>query len=138
MSATNLQANWNTVSFASTAIAFVQDVKFNRKGSLAMYAADMDRFNTLSVALMTESTATLTSGNEYLLINTAPGTTGIFTATHADAKLQTAGAIVYTLANAILEDAGAGGSHGAYGSGQASFRSISADGTTDPLSFARS
>lgn len=137
MAATKLQANWTGVAHASQAITKVTAVTFSQGGSLQQFAGDTDKYDTVIVNLMNKPTASITSGDIATLMGIAPGTTGILTATHKDAKLATSGDIVYSLANAVAENATANGPFGNFGSATLTFRSFSNDGTTNPLSFTR-
>ena len=139
MSMTNLQANWDAVKFPDnvTVLSKIQDVTFRKGGQVSLYAADLDRIASVAQVFMSAPTARLQSGNPAQFMGIAPGTTGTLLATHKDAKLATGGDILYTLANAIFEDAQTNGPHGSWGAGTADFKAVSSDGVTHPLTFTR-
>lgn len=138
MAATKLQANWTAVSHNSASITRVNNVTFTQGGQVATYSGDGDKFPTVAVNLMNAPRATVTSSDPAALMAIAPGTTGAFTATHNDAKGAVGGAIVYTLANAVAENVDTSGAHASFGTASLSLIGVSADGTTNPLSFTRS
>lgn len=137
MAATKLQANWSGVALGATSFTKVTAVTFSQGGSLQMFAGDVDRYDTVAVNLMNKPTASVTSGDVATLMGVAPGTTGSFTATHKDAKLASGGDILYTLSNAVAENATANGPFGNFGSATLSLKAFSSDGTTNPLAFTR-
>jgi len=139
MAMTNLQANWDAVKFPDnlTVLNKIQDVTFRKGGQVSLYGADMDRIATTGQVFMSAPTAKIMSGNPAQFMGIAAGTTGTLLATHKDAKLATGGDILYTLANAIFEDAQTNGAHGSWGACSADFKAISSDGVTHPLSFTR-
>ena len=137
MAATKLQANWSGVAHGTNTITKVTAVTFAQGGSLAEFAGDVDRFPTVILNLMTKPTASVTSADVALLMGIAPGTVASLTATHKDAAKAAGGDILYTLINAVAENATSSGPFGQYGSATINFRAYSADGSTNPLSFTR-
>ena len=137
MAATKLQSNWTAVSFDAAPISRVTRVSFTQGGTLTAYAADGDHFPTVIVNTTNRPKATVTSGDPAALMAIAPGATGIFSATHKDAKGEVGGDILYVLANAVAETAETSGSHGEFGSATLSLMAYSSDGVTNPLSFTR-
>jgi hypothetical protein len=137
MAASKIQANWTTVAHGATSITKVTAVNFSQGGSLAEFAADLDRYPTVLVNLMSRPTASVTSADNALLMGIAPGTVASFTATHKDAKLASGGDILYTLSNATWENASASGPFGQFGSATGNMRAYSSDGSTNPLAFTR-
>lgn len=137
MAATGLQANWTAVSFNSTTITKVTSVSFDRGGQLVEFAGDVDQYPTLLANLQSKPRATVATADVGTLMGLAIGTKASLTATHKDAAKQSLGDIVYTMSNAVLENVNAQGAYGQIGSGTATFRALSADGATNPLSFTR-
>ncbi len=137
MAATKLQANWTAVTHGATSITRVTSVSIDVGGQLAVFAGDNDRYATVVANLMNSPRVSVTSGDEATLMGIAPGTDASFTATHKDAKLQTGGDVIYTVANAVSEGASAGGSHAAFGSATLNFQAYASDGQTNPISFTR-
>ncbi|WP_165072119.1 hypothetical protein [Paludisphaera rhizosphaerae] len=138
MAASKAQANWTAVQFNSVALTRITNVSFDKGGSLTPVQGDTDVFPTLLVSLGQNPSASVTSLDPASLMAIAPGTTGTFTATHKDAAKQTAGDIVYVMANAVAETGGTTGQNAAIGTATQSFKAYSSDGTTNPLSFTRS
>lgn len=137
MAATKLQANWTAVTHGSTTITRVSAVTFSKGGSISLYSGDDNIYDVVGVNLMNKPKATVTCEDPAVLMGFGIGDTGSFTATHKDAKGAAGGAIVYTMANAIVENVDAGGQHAQFGSGSLSLVAFSSDGTTNPLSFTR-
>ena len=137
MPATKLQANWTAVSFGSTPISRVSQVTFTQGGSLSAFSADGDAFPTVVVNMMSKPRATVASADAAALMGIVPGTVGVFSATHKDAKGETGGDILYVLDNAVAENAETSGSHGQFGSATLNLMAYSSDGSTNPLSFTR-
>jgi len=138
MAATKVQANWATVSHGNTSITKVTSVSFNQGGKLTKFSGDGDVFPTLITNLMNDPSATVTTADAGTLMGIAPGTVATFNATHKDALGASGGAIVYALANAVVENVQASGNHGAYGTATMTLQAYSSDGSTNPLSFTRS
>jgi hypothetical protein len=143
MAATNLQVNWSAVGFTPsggslTAINKVDGVDIDYGTTLLSYSGDADRYPTTIVNTMNEPKMTVRSSNVAGLQGFTAGTVGAFAATHNDAKLAVGGAVVYTLANAVVGNVQVGGEHAQYGKGSLAFQAFSADGVTSPLSFTRS
>jgi hypothetical protein len=138
MSATKVNANWTSVTFASTAITKITQGGFGKGGSLSKFSGDGDIYPTTIANLMNEPHASFTTGdvgNAELLV---PGTLGTLVATLADARLQTGGAVTYTVTSlAVVENVDSSGSHAAFASSNFSFQFLSADGTTSPVVISR-
>ena len=137
MAASKLQANWTGVQLGSTPITRVTAVTFSQGGTLLGFAADLDRFDTVMLNLMSHPTASVTSADIAVLMAIAPGTVGSFTATHKDAAKASGGDILYVLSNAVAETVTANGPFSQYGSGSLSLKCTSSDGSTNPLAFTR-
>ena len=143
MSATGVQLNWTSVGYTPSGgslntISRVNSVDFNYGGSLLAYSGDGNIFPTVLANNMNKPKASVHSANHGITMGFTPGTKGTFTATAADALGATNGAVVYTLINAVVAASTAGGQHSQYGNGVLTFEAFSSDGTTNPLSFARS
>jgi hypothetical protein len=131
--------NWTNVSFVSgantTNFTGVTSVSIDPKGSLAKFSGDNDRYQTTVVNDMNEPEITLECGDVGAVNSLSVGQVGTFSATLCDAVNGTgAGAITYTMANAVVSKVGAGGKHRQYGMGQVTFEAYSSDGTTNPIS----
>ncbi len=101
------------------------------------YSGDLSVFDTVKVCNKRDPSVTVSTSNMGLISSLTTGVTGTFTATHADAKLASGGAILYTLNNAIVENTPSSGDHAAFGKGTVKFMAVSSDGTTSPLVLTR-
>ena len=137
MAATKVQANWSGVAFNNTAITRVTNVSISQGGSLEMFSGDTDIFPVVACNLMNNPSASVTTADAGTVMGIAPGSSGSFTATHKDAKGQTSGDILYVIATAVAENTDTSGAHGGFGTATTTFKAISADGSTNPLSFTR-
>ena len=137
MAATGLQANWDLVKFNNVQIKRVTQVQVSQGGSVDTFFGDFDHFPTVAVAFKSTPRVTLVSGDIAALNGFTVGQQATFTAKHLDAQAASGGAIVWTLANATIENVDGSGSHGTFGSGNMSMIGVSSDGTTNPLSFTR-
>lgn len=141
MAGTKRQMNWAPVIWTPTSgspstATGVTQVAVNAGGSLVKFSGDGDRFNTLVVNDFGDPSMAVTTADAAWLMGISPGSRGSLSATHKDAKLATGGAITYTLSGAVMESPQFGGQHRQIGSGSGTFYAESADGTTNPLSFA--
>lgn len=137
MAATKVQANWASVAHGSTTITRVTSVNFNQGGSLASFAGDGDRFDTVICNLMNKPSASVTTADAAVVMGIAPGTVASFSATHKDAARAAGGDILYVLTNAVAENATTTGAYGQFGNATITFKAYSSDGTTNPLAFTR-
>ena len=62
----------------------------------------------------------------------APGTTNTLTATLNDAKGATGGAVVFTMINAVFENADTTAQHAQFGTVTGTWQAFSSDGVTNP------
>lgn len=137
MAATKLNINWTGVAHGSTSITRVSTVSFSQGGTLIEYAGDTDKFSTVIVAGVGKPTASITTSDPAVVMGIASGTTATVTATHKDAKLASGGDILYSLANAVAQNATTNGAFNQPGTGTITFMAFSSDGSTNPLSFTR-
>lgn len=138
MSATKVNANWSSVSFAGTVITKITQGGFGKGGSVAKFSGDADIYPTTVANLMNEPHASFTTGDVGSAELLIPGTLGTLIATLADARLATGGGVTYTVTNlAVLENVDSSGSHAAFASSNFSFQFFSADGTTSPVVISR-
>lgn len=135
MAITKLQANWTNVEFASTPITMVTSVAIDQGKTVNTFKADADVFDVVAATLTARPTASITSGDEGMLMGLSG--TGVLTAQHNDALKVTAGAVLYTITTAIHENSRASGDHAAFGSTVATFKTFSSDGTTNPVAITR-
>ena len=137
MAATKAQMNWASVSFGSTAITRVTSGSFTQGGKLLKFAGDTDVFTTIIANVNNQPSASFTTADVGTIMGIAPGSTNTLSATLNDAKGATGGAVVFTMINAVFENADTQAAHGQIGSVTGTWQAFSSDGTTSPLSFAR-
>ncbi len=132
--------NWTGTTWLSSGgsaqtINGVQSVKLDAGGSLAKFAGDGDRYNSLTVNDFNEPVMTIETADIAALNAMSIGDIGTFSTTWNDAKNATAsGAITYTFL-AVISNISFGGKHRQYGMGTLELAANSSDGTTSPLSF---
>ncbi len=137
MAATRANINWAAVNFASTAITRITSGAFGQGGKLATFKGDVDLYNTVVANVTNEPHASFTTADVGTMMGFSPGATGTLTATLNDARGATGGAVVFTMINAVFENAETQGRHGQFGSVTGTWQAFSADGVTNPLSFTR-
>jgi hypothetical protein len=71
------------------------------------------------------------------IMGIVPGTTNTLTATLSDAKGQVGGAVVFTMSNAVFENADTQAQHAQFGTVIGTWQAYSSDGTTNPLALSR-
>src|SRR5437762_8883307 len=101
MSATALQMNWVSVSFASTSITRVTSVMFSQGGELIEFSGDNNRYPTVIANNINRPRCSITGGDVAALMGIAPGTSGTITATQKDALAASGGDVVWTLNSAV-------------------------------------
>jgi hypothetical protein len=140
MAASKLNANWSAVSHGLNTITRVTTAAFSRGGALMSFSADGDRYPTAIVNLMSKPTASVTTADVGLAFDGTKfpvGADAALSATLNDAKGASGGSVIFTLANAVLENVQGNGQHGQFASATLNFQAYSSDGTTSPLSIAR-
>jgi len=141
MAATKAQINWASVEFASTPITRVTNGSFKQGGKLLRFAGDTDVYTTIIANVSNEPSASFTTADVGTVMGISPGTVGTLTATLVatlnDAKSQGGGAVVFSMLNAVFENADTQAQHAQFGSVTGTWQAYSSDGTTNPLSFAR-
>jgi hypothetical protein len=137
MSATRAQINWASVSFGSTAISRITTGGFGQGGKLLRFKGDTDMYSTIIANVNNEPNATFTTADVGALMGIAPGSTNTLTATLNDAKGATGGAVVFSMINAVFENADTSAQHGQFGTVTGTWQAFSSDGITNPLSFTR-
>ena len=137
MSATKAQINWASVTFGSTAITRVTTGGFGQGGKLLKFKGDTDLYTTIIANVTNEPNATFTTADVGTMMGILPGTTNTLTATLNDAKGATGGAVVFTMINAVFENADTKAAHAEFGTVTGTWQAFSSDGSTPPLSFVR-
>ena len=142
MAATKRQMNWTAVSFYPTGgsaltATGVTSCSIDLGGSLVKFSGDGDRGPSTVVNDFNEPMVKITTADIAWATQFAPGTVGVLTLTHNDAKLATVGAIVYTMTPAVVQSPSNSGQHRQIGSADIDFVGVFSDGQTNPLSFTR-
>ncbi len=141
MSATNRFMNWSGVSFtpvngSATNITGVTSVTVESGGSMARFAGDGDRYVTTMVNDFNDPVLTVHAADLGSLQANPVGTVGTFIATHNDAKNGSgAGAVTYTVSNAVIAACQVHGGHRQFGQGTLTIGTYSSDGVTNPISI---
>jgi hypothetical protein len=137
MAATKAQINWASVSFGSTSLSMITAGGFGMGGKLLKFKGDTDLYSTVIANVTNEPYATFTTADVGTMMGIAPGTTNTLAATLADAKGATGGAVVFSMINAVFENADTTAQHAQFGSVTGTWQAFSSDGVTNPLSFTR-
>jgi hypothetical protein len=138
MAATKAQINWTAVSHGSTAITRVTNGTVSPGGRLIKFKGDMDLYPTIIAMTDSEPNFSITSADIGTVMGIAPGTTATLTATLNDAKGAAGGAVIFSMINAVFENANASAAHAQFGTITGTWHAYSSDGVTSPLSFTRS
>jgi hypothetical protein len=137
MSATRAQINWASVTFGSTSITRITTGGFGQGGKLLRFKGDTDMYSTVIANVNNEPSATFTTADVGTIMGITPGTTNTLAATLNDAKGATGGSVVFTMINAVFENADTTAYHAQFGSVTGTWQAFSSDGSTNPLSFTR-
>jgi hypothetical protein len=135
--ATKAQINWAAVQFGSTAITRITTGGFGQGGKLLRFKGDVDTYSTIIANVNNEPNATFTTADVGTMMGIAPGTTNTLTATLKDAKAASGGDVIFSMINAVFENADTQGQHATFGTVTGTWQAFSTDGVTNPLSFTR-
>jgi hypothetical protein len=135
--ASKAQINWASVTFGSTAITRITTGGFGQGGKLLKFKGDTDLYSTLIANVNNEPNATFTTADVGTVMGIAPGTMNTLSATLKDAKSQTGGDVIFSMVNAVFENADTTAQHAQFGTVTGTWQAFSSDGTTNPLSFTR-
>jgi hypothetical protein len=94
-------------------------------------------YSTIIANVNNEPSATFTTADVGTIMGITPGTTNTLAATLNDAEGATDGSVVFTMINAVCENADTTAHHAQFGSITGTWQAFSSDGTTNPLSFTR-
>jgi hypothetical protein len=137
MSATRAQINWASVTFGSSSITRITTGGFGQGGKLLRFKGDTDMYSTVIANVNNEPSATFTTADVGTIMGITPGTTNTLAATLNDAEGATDGSVVFTMINAVCENADTTAHHAQFGSVTGTWQAFSSDGVTNPLSFTR-
>jgi hypothetical protein len=138
MSATKANINWTSVSFNSVTVTRVTNASFGQGGNLIKFKGDTDLYPTIIANVNDEPHASITTADVGTVMSSfTPGTTSTLVATLEDAKGASGGAVVFTLSNAVFENADAQGQHAQFASVTGTWQAFSTDGSTAPLAITR-
>jgi hypothetical protein len=137
MSATKAQINWSTVSFASTAITRVTNASVGQGGNLIKFKGDTDVFPTIIAMVDQEPHASITTADVGPMMQLTPGAAGTLLMTLNDAKGASSGGVLFTISNAVFENADTQAQHAQFGSVTGTWQAYSSDGSTPPVVVTR-
>jgi hypothetical protein len=137
MAASKAQMNWTGVAHGPTAITRVTTMMFGQGGALVSHMGDGDQYPSIMASAKIEPHASVTSADVGTLFGILSGTIGTLTGTLADALKASGGAVVFAMANAVLENVNATGAHGTIANAVATFKAFATDGVTNPTSLSR-
>lgn len=134
MSATGVQMNWTSVSYASTSITRVTSITFDAGGEIEEFEGDNNIYPVVIARKIFRPSCNIVSGDAASLFGL--GGPGTILATQPDAFGATGGAINWSMLNAVHVNTTDSGSWGTMATATATFRAYSSDGTTPPLTIA--
>jgi hypothetical protein len=137
MAISKAQINWTGVTFNSVPITRVTAGMFGQGGQLIKFKGDTDLYPTIIAAPTSEPHASFTTADVGTMMGFAPGTGATLAATLNDARSVTAGAVAFSMLNAVFENAESSGQHAQFATVTGTWQAYSADGTTNPLTFTR-
>ncbi len=137
MAATKAQINWAAVQFGSTAITRVTNCATGQGGSLIKFKGDTDIYPTIIANVDNEPHFSITSADVGVMWGFNPGAGGTLVATMKDAKGAGGGDVIFTMVNAVFENAEVSGQHAQFGTVTGTWQAFSSDGQTAPLTIAR-
>jgi hypothetical protein len=137
MSISKAQINWTGVTFASNPITRVTNASVGQGGSLIKFKGDTDLYPTIIANVDQEPHFSVTTADVGTIHSFTPGQVGTLVATLNDAKGVTLGGVVFTLSNAVFENADTQAQHAQFGSVTGTWQAFSTDGTTPPLVVTR-
>jgi hypothetical protein len=137
MSATKAQINWTSVAWNSTPITRVTNASVGQGGRLIKFKGDTDIYPTIIANVDNEPHFAITSADVGTVMGFVPGATGTLSATLNDAKAAAGGSVVFSMINAVFENADTQAAHAQFGSVTGTWQAYSSDGSTNPLSFTR-
>jgi hypothetical protein len=137
MAATKAQINWTAVQNGSVAITRITTGGFGQGGKLLRFKGDTDMYSTIIANVNNEPNASFTTADVGTMMGFVPGTTTTLTATLNDAKAASGGSVVFTMINAVFENADTTAQHAQFGTVTGTWQAYSSDGVTNPLSFTR-
>jgi hypothetical protein len=144
MATTKRHLNPKTVQFtpdggSATPITGVQSVALDHRGNSVMHSGDDDRYPTMRTVDFQDPQAVVTHRDLTAANGLSVGARGVFEFDHHDARYGSttaSGGYTATLDQAILTNKTTNAQHRQLGEGVLTFESESADGTTNPLSYA--
>ena len=121
-------SNFNSVNITRVTNAIV-----GQGGQLIKFKGDTDIYPTIIANVDNEPHVSITTADVGTMMGFMPGTSATLTATLNDAKSASGGAVVFTLANAVFENADTQAQHAQFGSVTGTWQCFSSDGSTNPL-----
>jgi hypothetical protein len=137
MAISKAQINWTGVAHGSTGITRVTSAMFGQGGSLIKFKGDTDIYPSIIAAVTIEPHASITTADIGTLMGIGPGTVATLSATLSDALKVSGGAVVFAMANAVMENVDSTGEHAQFANAIGTFQAGATDGVTNPLSLSR-
>ena len=136
--ATKANINWTSVSFNSVTLTRITNASFGQGGNLIKFKGDTDQYPTIIAAVDQEPHASITTADVGGVMSSfTPGLTSTLVAYLNDAKLVSNGGVIFTMSNAVFENADAQAQHAQFGSVTGTWQAFSSDGSTAPLAITR-
>jgi hypothetical protein len=136
--ATKANINWTSVSFNSVTLTRITNASFGQGGNLIKFKGDVDQYPTIIAAVDQEPHASITTADIGTVMSSfTPGLTSTLVAYLNDAKGVSMGGVVFTMSNAVFENADAQAQHAQFGSVTGTWQAFSTDGATAPLAITR-
>jgi hypothetical protein len=137
MAISKAQINWTNVAFASTGITRVTAAMFGQGGSLIKFKGDTDLYPSIIANVTNEPHASITTADVGTMMGFNPGASGTLAAQLNDAKAVSGGAVVFTMSNAVFENADANAQHAQFGTVTGTWQAYASDGLTNPVVITR-
>jgi len=137
MAISRAQINWTNVAFAGGALTRITAGGFGLGATLIKFKGDTDVYDSIVAVPTIEPHASFTSADIGTFTTLFPGTLATLTATLVDARAQSGGAVVFTMNNAVFENAEAQAQHAQFGTVTATWMAMAPDGLTNPLAITR-
>jgi len=137
MSATKAQINWTAVSHGTVGLTRVTNAMFGQGGTLATFKGDTDLYPSIIANVTNEPHASVTTADIATMMGINPGTSATLVASLNDAKGASGGGILFTLSNAVFENADGSDAHASFGSVTGTWKAFASDGLTNPLALTR-
>jgi hypothetical protein len=137
MSISKAQINWTAVEFGAVPITRITTASFGQGGSLVQFKGDTDLYPSIIANVTNDPHASITTADVGTMMGFLSGTSGTLTAQLNDAKAVADGAVVFTMSNAVFENADTQAAHAQFGSVTGTWQAYASDGLTNPVVITR-